>query len=65
MTPDALPVRVGWNKLRAVPAVESRNPFELPERRGACFSLLLRLHVDPDVADFQATNGGHDGCRTI
>ena len=33
---------VGWNKLRAVPAVESQNAFKLPELRGACSSLLLR-----------------------
>ena len=33
---------VGWNKLRAVPAVEMQNLFELPELRGACSSLLPR-----------------------
>jgi len=31
---------VGWNKLRAVPAVEYQNLFGLPELRGACSSLL-------------------------
>jgi len=36
-------VAVGWNKLRAVPAIQTGFASRLPELRGACSSLRKRI----------------------
>jgi hypothetical protein len=56
---------VGWNKLRAVPAVVSQNALRLPELRGACSSLQTNSKLRSGGRRWPQETGNKASCFCV